>query len=170
MKSFFAGAKGEVVVDMSCGSGLMTRRLATCDYGRLLALDYSESMLAETRRRLEGKPGQGAGEKDDGDRLVAPELLRADVAALPLRSGAIAAVHAGAAMHCWPELERGLTEIRRVLQPGGRFYATTFFQVTIQPSRYLVITPLLRDHLLPGDLSLGSGLGSGVFQVTDTLA
>ena len=157
MKSFFAGAKGEVVVDMSCGSGLMTRRLATCDYSRLLALDYSESMLAETRRRLKGKPGQGAGEKDDGDRLVAPELLRADVAALPLRSGAIAAVHAGAAMHCWPELERGLTEIRRVLQPGGRFYATTFFQVTIQPSRYLATTPLLRDHLLPGDPSLGSG-------------
>ena len=61
---------------------------------RLLALDYSETMLAETRRRLEGKPGQGAGENDDGERLVLPELLRADVAALPLRSGAIAAAHA----------------------------------------------------------------------------
>ena len=66
-------------------------------------------------------------------------------------------------MHCWPQLELGLAEIRRghyvmhyvmhchsalcnalcnavctvglaeirrVLQPGGRFYATTFFQVT----------------------------------------
>ena len=29
-----AGAEGGVVVDMSCGSGLMTRRLATCAYGR----------------------------------------------------------------------------------------------------------------------------------------
>ena len=34
VKSFFAEAEGGVVVDMSCGSGLMTRRLATCDYAR----------------------------------------------------------------------------------------------------------------------------------------
>ena len=85
-------------------------------------------MLAETRRRLEGKPGQGAGENDDGERLVLPELLRADVVALPLRSGAIAAVHAGAAMHCWPQLEASLAEVHRVLKPGGRFFATTFYK------------------------------------------
>ena len=59
VQTFFAPAQGGVVVDMSCGSGLMTRRLATCDFGRLLALDYSEAMLAETGRRLAGKPGQG---------------------------------------------------------------------------------------------------------------
>ena len=71
---------------------------------------------------------------------MVPELLRADVAALPLRSGAIAAVHAGAAMHCWPQLESGLAEIRRVLKPGGRFYATTFFQATLTLSLTLTLT------------------------------
>ena len=54
VNEFFAPAAGGVVVDMSCGSGLMTRRLARSKaYGRLLAVDYSESMLAETRRRCE---------------------------------------------------------------------------------------------------------------------
>ena len=37
-------------------------------------------------------------------------------------------MHAGAALHCWPRLEDGLREIRRVLAPGGRFFATTFLQ------------------------------------------
>ena len=38
------------------------------------------------------------------------------------------ALHAGAAMHCWPNLEAGLKEIHRVLKPGGKFFATTFIQ------------------------------------------
>jgi ubiquinone/menaquinone biosynthesis C-methylase UbiE len=36
------------------------------------------------------------------------------------------ALHAGAAMHCWPDLDSALSEIYRVLKPGGRFFATTF--------------------------------------------
>merc|ERR1719424_2253034 len=38
-------------------------------------------------------------------------------------------MHAGAALHSWPNLEKGLSEIRRVLRPdGGRFFATTFLR------------------------------------------
>ena len=44
---FFAPcADGGVVVDLSCGSGLMTRRLCRSGrYRRVLGLDYSEVML-----------------------------------------------------------------------------------------------------------------------------
>ena len=35
-------------------------------------------------------------------------------------------MHAGAALHCWVQLEKGLEEIRRVLKPGAPFFATTF--------------------------------------------
>eukprot|EP00622_Pseudochattonella_farcimen_P000337 FR734802.1.p1 GENE.FR734802.1~~FR734802.1.p1 ORF type:complete len:158 (+),score=22.27 FR734802.1:149-622(+) len=100
---------------MSCGSGLMTRRLAKSDrYGRLFAADFSEAMLLETRRRF------------DEEKLPVPELLRCDVARLPLQNGVLDAVHAGAALHCWPKLEEGLREIHRSLKPEGRFFATTF--------------------------------------------
>jgi SAM-dependent methyltransferase len=116
VRAFFEPvAQGGVVLDISCGSGLMTRRLvSTRQYARVLGADYSESMLAETaaRFRAEGVP--------------VPELVRCDVGALPFQSGSLSAAHAGAALHCWPEAERGLAEIRRCLRPGGRFFATTF--------------------------------------------
>lgn len=116
---FEPAAKDGVVVDMSCGSGLMTRRLVRGGaYGRVLGLDYSEAMLAETARRF----------KEEGVPTETLTLARADVAALPLQPGSVDAVHAGAALHCWPRLEEGLGEIRACLKPGGRFFATTFLQ------------------------------------------
>lgn len=120
VQEFFAPvATGGVVVDMSCGSGLMTRRLLKSGkYKRLLALDYSEAMLTETARRVRE-------EQIDRASLT---LCRADVANLPLQPGSIDAMHAGAAMHCWPQLEEGLQQIAQSLKPGGRFFATTFLQ------------------------------------------
>jgi len=100
---------------MSCGTGLFTRRLAKAKHPdtRVVAADYSESMLVETKRRL-----------DEADLSV--ELFRVDVAQLPFNSQSLSAVHAGAALHCWVQLETGLEEIRRVLKPGAPFFATTF--------------------------------------------
>jgi len=116
---FFSPADGGVVVDMSCGSGLMYRRLLRGgNYGRVLALDYSETMLRETRRRS----------LEEGVSASSIELCRADVAQLPLQTGSVDAMHAGAALHSWPRLEAGLKEIRRVIKPGGRLFATTFLQ------------------------------------------
>lgn len=62
-------------------------------FERVIAADYSESMLLETDRRfrLEG--------------IDTPELIRCDAARLPFQTGSLDAVHAGAALHCWPQLE-----------------------------------------------------------------
>ena len=46
---------------------------------------------------------------------------------IPMQNGSVPVLHAGAAMHCWPELDVAISEIYRVLQPnGGRYFATTF--------------------------------------------
>jgi SAM-dependent methyltransferase len=110
-----SGPGQDIVLDISCGTGLFTRRLVKAKHPetRVIAADYSESMLVETKRRL-----------DEADLSV--ELYRVDVAQLPFASGALSAVHAGAALHCWVQLEDGLKEIRRVLKPGAPFFATTF--------------------------------------------
>ncbi|GMI04919.1 hypothetical protein TrRE_jg270 [Triparma retinervis] len=129
VKDFFQGGGGgtSVVVDMSCGSGLMTRRLALDSdryISRVVAADFSDSMLKETRRRYERSRGDRPTE--EGKEYPRVDLVRADVARLPFRTGTVDCVHAGAAMHCWPDVKGGLAEIHRSLKPGGRYFASTF--------------------------------------------
>jgi len=125
-----------VVLDLSCGSGLMSRRLARSGrYSRVIAADFSESMLLEARRRFAAGSEVGArGAEGALERSAWPQLVRADAARLPVATGALAGVHAGAAMHCWPRLEEALREVWRSLEPGGRFYATTFLYSDLLPA------------------------------------
>ncbi|KAL7440826.1 hypothetical protein ACHAXH_008972 [Discostella pseudostelligera] len=114
--------KGEesVLVDMSCATGLFTRRFAKSNkYSRVIACDYSDSMLTEARRRIRA-------DSEIASSLTRLDLVRCDVAKIPMKSNSIDIFHAGAAMHCWPEIEESLKEIHRVLVPGGRYFATTF--------------------------------------------
>mmetsp|Transcript_8463 Transcript_8463/g.20713 ORF Transcript_8463/g.20713 Transcript_8463/m.20713 type:complete len:142 (+) Transcript_8463:1-426(+) len=76
-------------------------------------------MLTEARRRIRADP-------DIASSSTKLDLVRCDVAKIPMRADSIDAFHAGAAMHCWPEIESSLEEIHRVLVPGGRYFATTF--------------------------------------------
>jgi ubiquinone/menaquinone biosynthesis C-methylase UbiE len=52
--------------------------------------------------------------------------VRADIARLPFETGSVAAIHAGAAIHCWPDPQAAMAEVSRVLKPGGVFVASTF--------------------------------------------
>lgn len=52
--------------------------------------------------------------------------VRADVGRLPFATGSVDAIHAGAAIHCWPNPQAAMAEISRVLRPGGVFVASTF--------------------------------------------
>lgn len=122
VKEYFSPINPEVVVDMSCATGLFTRRLAKGnDYSRVIGCDYSDAMLMEARSRIRSdKDLKG---KDSKTKL---DLIRCDVGEIPMFSNSVDALHAGAAMHCWPDLDSALSEIHRVLKPGSRFFASTF--------------------------------------------
>lgn len=130
VKDFFQPAvmndEKNVVVDMSCATGLMTRRLYKSKlYNRVIGCDYSDSMLTEARRRFNNVDGTS--------NKKSVELVQCDVANIPMQDGSINALHAGAAMHCWPDVQQGLNEIYRVLKDdGGRFFATTFLSSYFQ--------------------------------------
>jgi ubiquinone/menaquinone biosynthesis C-methylase UbiE len=111
---------------MSCATGLFTRRFALSEkYGRVLGCDYSPSMLTEARRRINADPKLSSSKQLQ----TSLDLVRLDVGRIPMQNETVDCLHAGAAMHCWPDLDAAASEIYRVLKPGGRYFATTFLSV-----------------------------------------
>ncbi|KAJ6997710.1 hypothetical protein D5086_010960 [Populus alba] len=81
-----------------------------------MALDYSENMLQQCYEFIKKE------ENFPKENLI---LVRADIARIPFISGSLDAVHAAAAIHCWPSPSVAVAEVSRVLRPGGVFVATT---------------------------------------------
>ncbi|KAK6942210.1 Methyltransferase type 11 [Dillenia turbinata] len=111
-----------VLVDVSCGSGLFSRKFAKSRmYARIAALDFSENMLRQCYDFIKS---------DDTILSTNLALVRADVSRLPFSSGSVDTVHAGAALHCWPSPSNAVAEINRILRSGGVFVGTTFLRYT----------------------------------------
>jgi ubiquinone/menaquinone biosynthesis C-methylase UbiE len=66
------------------------------------------------------------------------------VGRLPFATGSLAAVHAGAAIHCWPNPTAAMAEISRVLKPGGVLVASTFLNLTAPLGQLLGRDDLVR--------------------------
>ncbi|KAK9844600.1 hypothetical protein WJX74_004440 [Apatococcus lobatus] len=114
-------ANAKVLLDLSCGSGLFSRRfLQSGQFEKVIASDFSEQMLQQASRFFFEDV------QLDRRRFM---LMRADAGRLPFKSGSLAAIHAGAAMHCWPNPTAAMAEISRVLRPGGVYVASTFMTI-----------------------------------------
>ncbi|KAM5548078.1 hypothetical protein ABKV19_002170 [Rosa sericea] len=138
-QDYFKSAEGGVLVDVSCGSGLFAQRFAKSGtYSGVVALDFSENMLLQCYDYL----------KRDPMTLLATDLVlvRADVSRLPFTSCSVDAVHAGAALHCWPSPSNAVAEITRVLRSGGIFVGTTFLRSS--PLTPWIFKPLT-EKILP---------------------
>ncbi len=93
---------GDDVLDACCGTG----DLALADLrngGRVTGLDFSERMLERARRKS-----------------AAIEWVRGDLLELPFPDRSFDAATVGFGVRNVEDLERGLSELRRVLRPGGR--------------------------------------------------
>eukprot|EP00892_Ulva_mutabilis_P012362 jgi/Ulvmu1/9499/UM052_0070.1 len=73
-------------------------------------------------------------------------LVKADIHRLPFQTGSVPAIHAGAAIDCWQTPSITMSEISRILQPGGMFVGSTFLDVTAPLGRLIgndeVLQPL----------------------------
>jgi arsenite methyltransferase len=98
---------GGVALDVGCGPGNVTAQLADAARpdGLALGIDISEPMLA---RAVEAQAGPNVG------------FLRADAQQLPLRDETVDAVTSLAVLQLIPNPAQTLSEIARVLKPGGR--------------------------------------------------
>jgi len=93
---------GDRVLDACCGTGDFAVE-AERRGGRVVGLDFSEKMIARARRK------SGTIEWVQGDALE-----------LPFEDGSFDAATVGFGVRNLADLDRGLSELARVLRPGGR--------------------------------------------------
>ncbi|KAL3619708.1 hypothetical protein CASFOL_034620 [Castilleja foliolosa] len=117
IKDYLKPVLGGNIIDASCGSGMFSRLFAKSGlFSLVVALDFSETMLRQCYDFIK---------QDESFPQENFIMVRADISRLPFGSSSVAAVHAGAALHCWPSPSAAVAEISRVLRPGGLFVATT---------------------------------------------
>lgn len=117
------------LLDLACGTGLVTGRIARPGL-RVLGADAAHAMLLAAGRRLPGR------------------VLRADARRLPFPDASLDAVGAVWLLHLVPFTEEIVAEVARVLRPGGVLAVTVDKDAAHDVGSD--IDALLRPHRAPG--------------------
>ncbi len=104
-------SESDHVLDIGCGPGTAARVAATTG-ATVTGVDPSKPMLDLGRLITRVKPPRGP-----------IEWIEAGCEHIPVPDGTYSVCWSLASVHHWPDLEAGLTEVRRVLKSGGRFIA-----------------------------------------------
>jgi len=104
-------AADDRVLDVACGAGALVIQVAP-RVERAVGVDISDGMLEIARSRLR------AAEEDQP--LPNIEFLQGPSDALPFADASFTAVVCTTALHHFPDAQRSIDEMARVLEPGGR--------------------------------------------------
>ena len=113
-------------LDLCCGTGAAMRMLRPLCRQRVVGIDFSQGMLEVARQRTVDAAG-----------TAHLEFVRGNVLAMPFERAFDLAVCFGAFGHILRKDEpRFVSEIARVLKPGGRFVFTTFYPPPLWSPEY----------------------------------
>jgi SAM-dependent methyltransferase len=102
---------GAAVLEVGCGPGHLSLRLAREHRLVVTGLDLDPAMVERARANAE-RAWRGA--------EAPPAFVVGDVAELPFADSSFDVVVSTLSLHHWAEPSKGLAEIGRVLRPGGR--------------------------------------------------
>jgi demethylmenaquinone methyltransferase / 2-methoxy-6-polyprenyl-1,4-benzoquinol methylase len=114
---------GDSALDICCGTGDLTLELAkrVAPTGHVVGCDFSEPMLDLAREKAASRGAATA------------RFEWADALELPYDAGRFDAVTVGFGIRNLADLDRGLSEMARVLRPGGRLVILEITQPTRPP-------------------------------------
>lgn len=132
---------GETILDVGCGTGVLTRRAGETagSSGSAIGIDPGQDMI-----RIAKENAQRLGSR--------AEFKIAAIEQLPFESARFDVVLSSLMLHHLPpDLKRqGLREVYRVLRPGGRFIVADFYRPN--PLWWLVAWPFLFMHTTADNL------------------
>lgn len=101
---------GATVVDIGCGAGtdLLLAALHVGPAGRAIGVDMTDAMRERARRGAEARG------------LSHVEVRDGDATALPIEAGTVDVVISNGVLNLVPDKGAAVSEIRRILKPGGR--------------------------------------------------
>ena len=115
-----------MVVDLGCGTGQLTQRLVRrFPAATIIGVDLSEGMLSQAAGRL-ATPGADAA-----------LLVRADAVHVPFAASSVDVVTCTESFHWYPDQAQVLSELARVLRPGGRLLIASIATMTTVGDRLL---------------------------------
>ncbi|MFA5753499.1 MAG: ubiquinone/menaquinone biosynthesis methyltransferase [Bacteroidales bacterium] len=100
------------ILDLACGTGTLTKKLARLQSAKIIGLDPSENMLSVAKKRL------GAREN-----VI---LKKGYAESLPFFEDSFQVVTVSYGIRNFADMEASLLEIRKVLEPGGRLIILEF--------------------------------------------
>jgi demethylmenaquinone methyltransferase / 2-methoxy-6-polyprenyl-1,4-benzoquinol methylase len=102
----------EKIMDLACGTGTLTQKLARLQGAKITGLDPSANMLSVAKKRL--------GTREN-------VILKEGYAeSLPFSEDSFQVVTVSYGIRNFAEMETSLQEIRRVLEPGGHLFVLEF--------------------------------------------
>ncbi len=124
---------GDQALDLCCGTGDVAFSLTEAG-AEVVGCDFSGPML-EVARARSGRP-------KNRSRQGSVSLLCADALRLPLRSDSFDVATISYGLRNLADLREGLTEMLRVLKPGGRLLILDFGKPDFRPWRAIYFTHL----------------------------
>jgi len=135
---------GDSALDICCGTGDITQRLKNIvtDSGKATGLDFSAGMLQVARARSVNRKSS---------------FIQGDATCLPLKSESQDAVTVGFGLRNLIDIQGCLSEVQRVLKPGGCFLSLDMGKVkipfikTLFQFYFFVIVPRIGKMIYPGE-------------------
>ena len=153
---FVKKQKPKLVLDVATGTGDLAIALLKAKPKKITGIDISRGMLDVGKRKMR---------KRGYEQLI--KLMEADSENLPFKDDSFDAVCVSFGVRNFEHLEIGLSEMNRVLKPGGQLYILEFSSPTVFPFKQLYnfyfkcILPML-GKLISSDNSAYSYLPESV--------